>query len=148
MHEDAFLCPGKVQPGICMNRRGGRGEALLETIHEDRGDMKQYVIDQLRGSDYERIRGFLEGHSESTAMEGLYWVEVPEELYAGVQKEHGSCRPFYFAVNLSREQVDFELLVRSRQVLRCSCIAYATPAQREFIIGFADGMVRSLELKI
>ncbi len=110
--------------------------------------MKQYVIDQLRGTDYELIRGFLEENSERTSMEGMYWVEIPGRLYSEVQKEHNDCRPFYFAVNLSITQVDFELLIRSRQILRCNCVDYATPAQRDYIIDFADDMLRRLDIRI
>jgi len=40
------------------------------------------------------------------------------------------------------------LLIRSKQVLRCSCIEYATPDQREHIIRFADRMMEDLGIKI
>ncbi|MCE5243268.1 MAG: hypothetical protein LLF99_08735 [Desulfobacteraceae bacterium] len=110
--------------------------------------MKQYVIDQLRESDYERIRDFLNESAEKTALEDLYRVELPENLYSPVQAEHGSCRPYYFAVSLDRNQVAFELLVRSREVIRCNCIAYALPVQRDYIIGYADRMLDLLEIKL
>ena len=42
----------------------------------------------------------------------------------------------------------FLLLIRSKQVLRCSCIEYATPDQREHIIRFADRMLEDLGIKI
>ncbi len=110
--------------------------------------MKQYVIDQLRESDYERIRNYLDANTDGTAMEGVYRVEIPEELYSDRQREHAGCRPFYFAVNLNRRQVGFEWLIRSGQTLRCPCIGYATQAQRDYIINYADGLLDVLQIKL
>jgi hypothetical protein len=110
--------------------------------------MKQYVIDQLRWNDYEGVKGYLDAHGEKTVMDGVYWVEVPERLYTAVQSEHVQCQPYYFAVNLAFDRVDFELLIRSRQIMRCNCIAYAVPEQRDYIIGFADEMLELLKIKI
>ena len=110
--------------------------------------MKQYVIDQLRSSDYEQIQAFLERNAEGTGIEGIYWVHLPSELYSALQSEHSKCHPFYFAINLNWNDVAFELLVRSRQVIRCGCIAYATQQQRDYIIHFADHMIEELKLKL
>jgi len=110
--------------------------------------MKQYVIDQLRWNDYEGVKGYLDARGQKTAMEGVYWIGLPESLYTTVQNEHPRCHPYYFAVNLSFDRVDFELLIRSRQIMRCDCIAYAVPEQRDYIIGFADEMLERLKIKI
>lgn len=110
--------------------------------------MKQYVIDQLRYGDFEKIQEFLDTHTHRAAMEGIYWVNLPERLWSAVQREHGACRPHYFAINLGHDEVAFELLVRSSQVIRCNCIAYATPEQREFILDFADDMLGRLNIKV
>lgn len=110
--------------------------------------MKQYVIDQLRESDYDRIRNYLATHAESAAMEGIYYVDLPDSLYTEMQKTHNHCQPYYFAVNLTRKQVGFEWLIRSRNTLRCACIGYATQAQRDYIIEYADGMLDSLRIKL
>jgi hypothetical protein len=37
--------------------------------------------------------------------------------------------------------VRFEFLIPSRETMRCACIGYATRLQRDFILGYADGMV-------
>lgn len=110
--------------------------------------MKQYVIDQLRESDYDRIRDYLANHAESAAMEGIYYVDLPDALYTDMQKTHNHCQPYYFAVNLTRKQVGFEWLIRSRNTLRCACIGYATQAQRDYIIDYADGMLDRLRIKL
>jgi hypothetical protein len=110
--------------------------------------MKQYVIDQLREDDYEKVLELLELKADKTAIEGMYWVNLPERLYSPVQREHVQCQPHYFAVSLDYRRVSFELLVRSRQIIRCHCIGYATPEQRDFILRFADDMLDQLGILI
>ena len=110
--------------------------------------MKQYVIDQLREDDYDKILGFLREHGEPSEFGDVFWINFPPELYSEVQREHEKCRPFCFAVNLSISQAAFEMLVRSRQILRCNCIAYADARQRDYIISYADLMLEELKIKI
>ncbi len=110
--------------------------------------MKQYVIDQLRESDYHQIKEYLGTNADATSLEGIYWVNLPLGLYSAVQSEHSQCQPHYFAVNLTWNDVAFELLIRSRQVIRCNCIAHATEEQRDYIIRFADRMLDELRIKI
>jgi hypothetical protein len=110
--------------------------------------MKQYVIDQLRESDYYQIREFLDRSAEATDLEGIYRVELPPHLYSETQREHGPCHPHYFAISLDWNAIAFELLIRSRQVIRCNCIAYATPQQRQYILDFADRMLDELKIKL
>ena len=110
--------------------------------------MKQYVIDQLRESDFHRITDYLKENLEGTALDGIYWMDLPENLYGEIQLQHTQCQPFYFAVNLNRTQIAFEWLIRSRQTLHCSCLAYANPEQREYIIHFADAMLEKLKIRV
>jgi hypothetical protein len=110
--------------------------------------MKQYIIDQLRESDYEEIKQYLNENAKAAAIEGIYWVDLPKELYSSIQKEHIQCQPFYFAVNLNRTFVGFEFLIRSHTALRCACIGYATKSQRDFIIDFADTILDQLGIKL
>ena len=110
--------------------------------------MKQYVIDQLREEDHQKVLQFLGDHADKTAMEGIFWLDLPRDLYTPVQAEHTDCQPYYFAVSLDFGRAAFELLVRSRQILRCGCIAYATPRQRDFLLQFADHMLEQLGIRI
>jgi len=110
--------------------------------------MKQYVIDQLRETDYEQILEFLGKKAERVVLGDIFWMILPEEMLSEVQKEHEACRPFYFAVHLTRSHVEFEFLIRSQQIMRCSCVGYADRKQRDYIIDFADGMLNELKIKI
>lgn len=110
--------------------------------------MKQYVIDQLRESDYEKILEYLRQNAEASEFGDLFWVILPESLYSDIQREHKQCQPFCFAVNLSLVRVDFELLIRSRRMMRCNCIRYADRKQRDHIMDFADRMLAELGIKV
>jgi hypothetical protein len=110
--------------------------------------MKQYVIDQLREDDYDKILEFLQKNGEASEFGDVFWMRLPPELYTEVQREHEKCQPFCFAVNLSLNEAAFEMLVRSRQVLRCNCIAYADARQRDYIMTYADLMLDELKIKL
>jgi hypothetical protein len=108
--------------------------------------MRQYVIDQLSREELANIESYLKRTLKPGPVDGLYWIEVPQDLLSGEQQGHEDCGPFFFAVELETEAVCFELLVRSQSNLHCSCIAYATPSQRNFVLRFADQMLEGEQI--
>jgi hypothetical protein len=110
--------------------------------------MKQYVIDELRPKGYEAIKTYLEENFSSSNVGGIYWIPLDRNLLTEVQAEHTDCQPFYFAVALEPNFVAFELLVRTKNKMRCSCMRYATEKQRNWFIGFADSIFDKLKIKI
>ena len=109
--------------------------------------MRQYVIDQLSREELANIESYLKRTLKSGPVDGLYWIEVPQDLLSEDQQGHVDCGPFFFAVELETESVCFELLVRSQSNLHCSCIAYATPSQREFVLRFVDQMLEEEQIR-
>ncbi len=108
--------------------------------------MRQYRIDELRPADYEKLKDHLDAAYGPCQVEGLYWVPLQEDVWDVVQTAHTDCQPFYFAVELRPQAVSFELLVRTRNRVRCDCIRYADNAQRQSIIALADSMFESLKI--
>ena len=108
--------------------------------------MKQYVVDESRPSDFDRIKAYLDEHHGADAMAGIYWIPVGERHLTDVQKAHAECRPFYFAVELEPHRLSCELLVRTRNCIRCDCIRYATAEQREWLIDHVDAILYALEI--
>jgi hypothetical protein len=108
--------------------------------------MKQYVIDELRADDFNKIKEYLDEHFKDAAFDGIYWIPIEEELLEKVQREHIDCRPFYFAVELVPESISCELLVRTKNRMRCNCIQYASETQRNWVISFIDSIFERLEL--
>lgn len=108
--------------------------------------MRQYLIDELRPADYEKIKVYLDQHFSVSEFEGLYWVTLEEGQLTEVQSAHKECQPYYFALELLPDRLACELLVRSKQRIRCHCIQYASEAQRNWIIQKVDGIIEKLEL--
>ncbi len=106
------------------------------------------MVDQLRESDYEKILEFLKNKAEATDFDDIFWLRLPEEIYSDIQRQHAKCHPYFIAVNITMNKVEFEFLIRSRQILRCACIGYADRKQRDYIMDYADEMLSELEIKI
>ena len=108
--------------------------------------MKQYVIDELRATDYESLRSYLQKHFDRAAMDGVYWIPVEKGILSDIQKAHRACQPHCIAVDLDENRLALELLVRSKSTMRCDCIRYATEAQRNRLIQFVDDIFNQLEI--
>jgi len=103
--------------------------------------MRQYLIDELTREERANIDSYLKRTLKPGAIDGLYWLAVPPDLIGADQNGHEECGPFYFAVELGDDVLRFEFLVRSQTNLHCSCIAFATPAQRDFVLKFVDTLL-------
>lgn len=103
--------------------------------------MRQYLIDELGKSQMEQIVQYLEEHAQPSPVDGLFWIDLPDDLLAEAQYTHENCKPFCFSIELGEDYIKLEFLIRSKQTLHCNCIQYASKAQREFILGFAEKML-------
>jgi len=109
--------------------------------------MKQYVIDALRPEDFNKIRQFLDEVLEPSHLDQLYWFRLDDKILSPAQADHKECYPFYFAVELQSDRVSFELLVRTKSRVRCSCMAYATESQLSWLIRAVDRVFDRLDIK-
>ena len=105
--------------------------------------MRQVLINELNTDEAQKAREFLEDTCRAGAVEGLYWLPIPQGLLGEAQAGHEACGPFAFAVELGDDFVSFELLVRSESNLHCSCTCYATADQRNFLLAVMDRLVSS-----
>ncbi len=108
--------------------------------------MKQYIIDELRPGEYEKIKTYLDENVGSSKMNGIYWIQLDENILTDIQDEHKKCQPFYVAIEIEPNRVSCELLVRSRSTIKCNCASYASESQRNWIIQFADSIFEKLEI--
>ena len=109
--------------------------------------MRSLLLDELSNQDVARVRQYLEERAAASGLEDLYWIELAPELLTGLQAAHQHCQPHRLAVEVGRDFVKFELLVRPADSLRCECGAYASHEQRGFILETADRMVADLCLR-
>lgn len=108
--------------------------------------MKQYVIDELRLEDHDKLKGYLDDHFAVPEFEGLYRLPIEDQMLADVQKAHTECQPFYFALELLPDRLACELLIRTNNRIRCDCIQTATEAQRNWLIQTIDALLERLDI--
>ena len=106
--------------------------------------MKQYVIDELRPWEYEKIKACLEERCQVSRVDGIYWIPLDAAVLTEVQTAHTSCQPLCFALELEPDRMACELLMRTRERIRCDCISYATETQRNWLIRLVDGILDEL----
>jgi hypothetical protein len=106
--------------------------------------MKQYVIDEIRPQDFEKIHRYLDETYGSAGVEGLYWLPVEPAMLSEVQQAHTACAPFFMAVELGPDRLAAELLVRTRRRVRCDCIHYADQRQRNWLVRTVDAIFENL----
>jgi len=105
--------------------------------------MKQYVIDELRPEDYDKIKAWLDDNLERSALGDLYWLPLDGGLLNDVQREHTDCAPHVFALELGPTSLSCELLVRTRKKVTCPCIGYATDQQFLWLVGRIDDLFQA-----
>ncbi|MBU1230875.1 MAG: hypothetical protein KKA55_03760 [Proteobacteria bacterium] len=112
--------------------------------------MRNYLIEDLYPEQMELVRKRLDESGLAGSLEGIYYLPVPEDLLAEEQREHqGQCGPYIFVLEILDEtSLKLELLVRAQGKLRCSCVMYATPAQRSHIMDFLDVFLRQLDISV
>ncbi len=110
--------------------------------------MKQYVIDEIRLEDFEKIKSAMDDTYGPSKMGGIYWIYLEKDIFTAVQAEHTECQPFYFAVELEPEKMSCELLVRTESKIRCDCIQYATELQRNWLIQLTDSMLEKVGVSV
>ncbi len=110
--------------------------------------MKQYVIDELKVEDQNKIKSYLDANFDSGAVAGIYRLPLPQNLLNDEQARHTRCQPFYFAIDLENSCITYEFLVRSANKIRCHCIGYADERQYNWLIRKIDAMLETLEVVI
>lgn len=115
--------------------------------------MRTYLIEDIYDKDYEAIMSAFDELGFKGPLEGIYYIPLPVELLQGDQLEHmDECGPYFMALECIPEVDDnklkLELLTRGRKKIRCSCISYATPKQREHMIEYLDQFIEELEISV
>jgi hypothetical protein len=109
--------------------------------------MRQYLVDELGRSEMEAIRGYLKERTTPSTLDEIFWLEIPQGLLSPLQGEHRDCGPHHLAIEVGKDFIKFEFLVRSRKRFRCECLGYATASQEDFAMAFARRLIQDLNLK-
>ncbi len=108
--------------------------------------MKQYVVDEIRAADHEKLKAYLDTEFGPAEMGGIYWIAMVKKMLSEVQRAHKACQPFFFALELEPDRLSCELLIRTRHRIRCDCIDYATESQRNWLFSVVDAVFEKLEI--
>jgi len=110
--------------------------------------MRSLLLDELAPGDMDRLLEHLGRTLTTSGLPDVFWLEMPEDLLTPEQAAHrGSCGPHRVAVVVEEDSLRLELLVRAQESLRCACTAYATTAQRDFLIDYLDRLIEELGLR-
>jgi hypothetical protein len=110
--------------------------------------MKSYLIEDIPEADLDRVVERLQAMELQSSLDDIFWLPLPGERLTDTQAEHlEECGPFCMALEVEPGLLRMELLVRSRRRLRCSCIGYATPDQRECMIQYLDDLLHELNVR-
>lgn len=109
--------------------------------------MRSYLIDEISPSHMERVLDFLKKNAVTSNLDNLFWVHIPDDLLDRTQFQHRQCRPYAFAVEVDKDGVKLEFLIRSLKNMQCNCHGYGTKQQRDFIIKYAHNLIEQLDIK-
>ena len=115
--------------------------------------MRAYLVEDLRKEHGPVLVQALLAKGFDQPLDGLFWLPVPRELLTGIQREHEpECGPYVMGLEIMDTPdgcaLKLELLVRAKGRLRCSCVAYASPEQRNQIIDFLDEFIKDLDISV
>ncbi|KUJ96979.1 MAG: Uncharacterized protein XD41_0058 [Desulfonauticus sp. 38_4375] len=111
--------------------------------------MRSYYIEELNQQDMEKIKKSFKEKKLDNPLDNLYWLPLPQKFYTSEQKEHlSSCGPYYFPLELGKNWLKAELLIRASNKIRCQCITYATPEQREYLVQWINQLLAENQIFI
>ena len=109
--------------------------------------MKQYVFDELRRGDQQKLKAYLDEKFQEPPIDGIYWLKIPVRHLSSTQCQHEACQPFYFALELRQGALWVELLLRSKTRIRCDCITYASADQQRWLVDRIYAMLAAMEIQ-
>lgn len=113
--------------------------------------MRSLVFDELLGSEIAAALNYLDREALPSGVKNLYWLALPRELWNQAQiqaeEENGWAdgESYRAAIEVGRDWVRFELLVRSESLLNL-CGGQADERQAAYILRWAGEMARELNL--
>lgn len=111
--------------------------------------MKNYLIEELYEEDIAKITDALTELDFKGPLDGIFYIPVPDNILQPEQAEHhGECGPYFMALEILPGCLKMELLVRARNKMRCSCVAYANKEQRNHMMDYLDEFINDLGVVI
>lgn len=107
--------------------------------------MRTYTVDELTEEDIGKLSAYLSEINLQSSVQGMFWLPIPLNLHTDLQKSHlEECGAYCLALELGKGAIHLEFLVRAKGKMRCECMCFASPALREHMINYLDGVLSSL----
>lgn len=115
--------------------------------------MRNYLIEDIIDDNISTIENQLKAEGYAGPIDDIYYLPIPESLLTDEQKEHcKDCGPYFLGLevihDLSGNALKMELLVRAHNKLRCSCVAYCTQEQRNYMLDLIDTLIQELNITV
>lgn len=111
--------------------------------------MRSYLIDEISADNMAIIEQQLTEKGFKGPLDHIFYIPFPHEMLSDEQQQHfETCGPYTLILETGRNWLKLELLVRGRGKLRCSCISFCTPEQRQQMIDFLDTFIRELDIPV
>ncbi|WP_029895199.1 hypothetical protein [Desulfohalovibrio reitneri] len=110
--------------------------------------MRYYVIDELAQEDVAKVCKAMDKRDMQGAIADIYYLHPPAELLDEEQTEHQGCGPHVMVLEVEEGELRLELMVRGRGRMRCSCVRYASPEQRQWAMDYLDRFIREQDISV
>lgn len=111
--------------------------------------MRAYIIEELSPEAVEKVVERCREMDCHSSLTDLFWLPLPKTLLTEDQQAHDpECGPHSLSLECGPDFLRLELLVRGRGPIRCGCIAYCTPEQREHMMQYLDDMLQELGIAV
>jgi hypothetical protein len=109
--------------------------------------MRWYGIDELDAADTEKLRKNLTDMELASGVDGLFWLPIPEAMLSALQREHGEhCGPYVMGLEVEKDSLRLELLVRARGRIHCNCVAYADSRLQQYMFAWLENLLKDLHI--
>ena len=107
--------------------------------------MDRVVFDQVSPQALKNAENQLKQAGFGSSFPDIFWLAVPAEFLSKMQQEHApECGPYMLAVEITRNSLVLETLVRASNRLHCNCMA---PAPAALISQMSDYLTSLLNFK-
>ncbi|WP_027722724.1 hypothetical protein [Maridesulfovibrio zosterae] len=111
--------------------------------------MRNYLLEDIYEEDLAKIVDALKELELAGPIEDIFYLPLPKNLLQDVQKEHlPECGPYFMALEVMEGSIKIELLVRAQSKIRCECVSYATPEQRNHMLDYIDKFIGDLGIHL
>ena len=107
--------------------------------------MKSYFIEDLNSKQIKKIKTLLEEQDCYNPIKDIFWVKLPQKILSITQEKHNkTCGPYIFSIEIGKNWIKAEFLIRDTKKISCSCIRFAEEHQRNYIINFIDAILNHI----